>query len=69
MTVALPSEHASTLYRDKRAPKFCPQRAVPDQIGSLHLYASLSVLLAITTVLTCDALFGDKGRGVMALGS
>jgi hypothetical protein len=44
--------HASTLYRDERAPKF--------------LYDVLCMLLTITTVLLCNTLFGDKGRGVMA---
>src|SRR5450756_1994878 len=60
------AHHANTLYRDERAPKFCSQRAVPGQICSQRLYASLSMLLAIATVLVRDALFGDKGRGVIA---
>lgn len=61
-------DHASTLYLDERALKFCAQRAVPGQVCSQRLYDSLSVLSAIATVLVRDPLFGDKGRGVMAPG-
>ena len=61
-------DHASTLYGDKRALKFCMQRAVPSQICSQRLYDSLSVLLTIPTVLASDSLFGDKGSGVMVIG-
>ena len=55
--------HASTLYRDERAPKFRLQRVVPSQITSKRVYDVFCMLLTITTVLLCNTLFGDKGRG------
>ena len=61
-------DHANTLYRNERAPEFCVQRAAPGQICYQRLCDSLSVMLAIATVLLRDPLLGDKGRGVMAPG-
>ena len=61
-------DYVSALYRDERALKFCMQWVVHGQIGSQRLNDSLSVLLAIATILVRDSLFGDKSRGVIVTG-